>query len=185
MPAQVDSSARLTGELQLRLLAHGVPIYWFDDLPSDGPLFRAAQFLAARGIFGPNRNNLHFNPEVPVKLGDAALALTQVLDRGFGANKAEGRPQEPSSGNTTEAVRWLVQRGYFPSSVLRPGLLIRPVTERDLQVASRKTKIFLTRKTRVREPVTRAQFAFWLDNVYLSRIARPVAALGQRGEIPQ
>jgi hypothetical protein len=48
---------------QQTLVASGVPLYWYDDLPFDHPAFDAIQMLAIREIWGGAHEHLCFNGE--------------------------------------------------------------------------------------------------------------------------
>lgn len=48
---------------QLKLLEHGIPLFWFDDVPIGHKSFVSIQFLALEGIISGAVSHLHFIPE--------------------------------------------------------------------------------------------------------------------------
>ncbi|HEY9869174.1 MAG TPA: FAD-dependent oxidoreductase, partial [Candidatus Obscuribacterales bacterium] len=77
-PSEVHASRRLLREFQLSLLAEGIPLYWYDDVPPGDAAFIAAQFLAVTGILPGSADHLHFSPDEPVPRGQAAAALARL-----------------------------------------------------------------------------------------------------------
>ncbi|MGH9469325.1 MAG: FAD-dependent oxidoreductase [Terriglobia bacterium] len=106
-PAKIDVIPGLVAELQRKLLIRGAPVFWFDDLPPQSTAFAAAQFLAVRGIFGPNSRDLHFNPRQPVSRAEAAEALRRAgLSPG---TSADSLPQGAVMTRAQFAI-WLAAR---------------------------------------------------------------------------
>lgn len=168
-PREIDESEALTDQLQVSLLRRGVPIYWFDDLDRRSHAFAAAQFLAARGIFGPDGTDLHFNPAAPVTREEAIPALARALGIGRPASqpKQQGAPSEEAANRTFHAEAMeLVQMGLFPVKFSDPSARNRDLRWGDLTLASRKlgTHGLSTGRT-----LNRAAFAIWLERVYLHR----------------
>jgi hypothetical protein len=62
-PAQVLEDARALQSLQGKLVIAGIPIFWFDDVPTDHPHFAAIQYAAATGSIPIDADTLHFHPE--------------------------------------------------------------------------------------------------------------------------
>jgi hypothetical protein len=88
--------------LQRELIQQGIPVYWYDDVPTTHANFVAIQFLAASRIMRGEPDNLSFKPDQAINRGDAALALTKILP---GARKATGTAQD--------AVDWCVENSYL------------------------------------------------------------------------
>jgi hypothetical protein len=64
-PAAVYRRPELMRAFQRQLLAQGVPLYWYEDLPADQPIWAAAQFLALTGIWPGDPAHLRFEPDAP------------------------------------------------------------------------------------------------------------------------
>jgi FAD dependent oxidoreductase/S-layer homology domain len=163
-PRTIAEDAKLTSTLQLDLVRHGAPIYWFDDLKVDDPAFRAAQFLAAKGIFGGNDQNLHFSPSAPVTREEALVALARLL----------GFEKVPASNVwstllSEAALQKLVAEGYCPRSEASRARPDEQLRFSELQDAARKMRVDLPRVNRASGTVSRAAFANWLMKVYLAR----------------
>ena len=163
-PRAIAEDAKLTSTLQRDLVDHGAPIYWFDDLNVEDPAFAAAQYLAAKGIFGGNDRNLHFSPSGPLTREEALVALARVM----------GIEQIPtanlwSNRLTANVLQKLIAAGYWPGTESTEAKLGRPLLFSDLSNATRATHVDLPKAVRGSETVTRATFAQWLMQVYLAR----------------
>jgi hypothetical protein len=168
-PKEIAEDPQLTSELQLDLVEHGVPIYWFDDLKISNPAFRAAQFLAAKGVFGGNDRDLHFSPAAATTCRDAVLALARLL----------GIERPPSSNVWSVRLNGpvldeLVAKGYWPRSEVTPSYLDHPLLCSDLQDAAGKTGVAPPKGIPASRTVSRSSFAIWLMRVYLARHEDPV-----------
>ncbi len=163
-PRAIAENAKLTTTLQLDLVRGGAPIYWFDDLKVDDPAFAAAQFLAAKGIFGGNNQNLHFSPSALVTHEEALVALTRLLG-------IERIPAARlwSAQLSAAALQKLIAAGYWPGSEATRAELDQRLRFSDLVDASRKTRVDLPKVARMSKTVSRAAFAQWLMQVYLAR----------------
>ncbi len=180
-PRRIAGDAALVEQLQLELLYRGVPIYWFDDLEIGDLGFRAAQFLGVRSIFGPNPADLHFSPNRVVTRGEGASALTRAV--GFKAPvPSSGEAGTPRNTFTLEAVDALIKRGYLRSEFSNPGELDQNLTWSDLDPASRKSGVEVLPSKGGSDPVTRAEFAIWLERVYCrySSLATPRTTTSSR-----
>jgi hypothetical protein len=163
-PREITSDPQLTSALQLDLVDHGAPVSWFDDLKIDDPAFRAAQFLAAKGIFGGNDQNLHFSPADGVTCQDALTAFARLL----------GLEQPPTTNLWTtrvsdSALQGIISDGYWPPSEATPSELQRLLLFSDLHDAVSKTGVDLPNDSQVSKTVSRSSFAVWLMRVYLAR----------------
>ncbi len=163
-PAAVDRSQALTRQLQSDLLAHGVPLYWFDDLTARDPAYRAAQSLAVEGIFGPNSRNLHFEPAASVARWEVVLALARILGLPVSA------PVENSSRLTagqSKRLLWLagelIRRGYWPARLAGSSALRGSLRWSDLRPAAREFRLDAPQAPGGPHPPTRAEFALWLE----------------------
>jgi hypothetical protein len=85
------------GRVQQDLAQHGVPLFWFDDLPVSHPQFAAIQLAALRGLY-PLGADLHAAPDAPVTRREAAAALAAYY----------GEKVSPD-----EAIRLAVERGWM------------------------------------------------------------------------
>ena len=159
-PAKIARDSSLTEKLQLKLLDAGAPLYWFDDLEIGDPSFRAAQFLAVHGIFGSNESDLHFAPNRPLTRSEAVGALARVV--GSATSLASGG----ASRAALTALQSLTEQGYLPASFSNPGQLDSNLVWSDLDLARRKTGVQAPPDRAESNPVTRAQFAIWLERVY-------------------
>ena len=79
-PADWLDNQRLLRELQVRLLAQGIPIYWYDDVSTIHPQFQAIQFLAVSGVMSGVDDHLHFHPDEAITRTQAAQVLAHVLE---------------------------------------------------------------------------------------------------------
>lgn len=62
-PAAVCRNEVLCRQYQQTLLAAGVPLYWYEDVPLGHPAFAAVQMLAVAGIWPGRAGHLRFDPE--------------------------------------------------------------------------------------------------------------------------
>jgi FAD dependent oxidoreductase len=163
-PKAIAADAQLASILQLDLVDQGAPIYWFDDLKVEDPSFRAAQFLAEKGIFGGNDRNLHFSPAAPATRHEAVIALERLLgfERTPAVNIWSPRLSRP-------VLRKLVAGGYWRRSEASRARLDEPLHFSHLQSAARKMRVDLPEGSRASGTVSRAAFANWLMQVYLAR----------------
>lgn len=163
-PRAIDEDVKLTSTLQLDLVTHGAPIYWFDDLKVDDPAFASAQFLAAKGIFGGNDTNLHFLPSAPVTRKDALMALARLL----------GITRIPtaklwSASVSRAALQELIEDGYWQRSSETLAKYDQPLVVSALLHVSQKAGVELPMVSSEEKAVSRSAFAIWLMKVYLSR----------------
>ncbi|MBL8178176.1 MAG: FAD-dependent oxidoreductase [Bryobacterales bacterium] len=63
------------GKVQTELAAIGVPLVWFDDVPTNHPAFSAIQLAAIRGLYPMDPRHLHGSPDSPLTRSEAAEAL--------------------------------------------------------------------------------------------------------------
>jgi hypothetical protein len=162
-PAVVAGDDRLTQQVQIVLLDRGVPIFWYDDVAPQAPLFRDAQLLAQRGIFGPNKSDLHFNATGSVTLAEAASALARVLGL---ASAVPTKPAPSDSKLALDAFPLLTAQGYLPAGLYTPGELSRKLQWSDFQMACAKTGVEAPIDQGEFKPATRGAFAVWLAQLY-------------------
>jgi len=162
-PRAIAEDPKLTSTLQLDLVRHGAPIYWFDDLKVNAPAFAAAQFLAEKGIFGGKKQNLHFAPMAPATREQALVALVRLLgiERVPAANLWGTRLSNAD-------LRQLISDGYWPGSDSMMSRMERPLQFSDLEMATRRTGVLLSKDGSTSETVSRSRFAIWLMRVYVA-----------------
>ncbi len=68
-------------KLQIELVEHGAPIYWFDDVATDHENFAAIQFIAATNIFQGSVEELNFRPNEPITEEETCLAIGKILPK--------------------------------------------------------------------------------------------------------
>ena len=163
-PRAIAEDDQLTSKLQLDLVRHGAPIYWFDDLKVGDPAFGAAQLLAEKGIFGGNGQDLHFSPSGAVTRGQALVAVARLL--GIEQKPAANLWSNQLSG---AALQKLTAAGYWPGAEAARIKLDRPLLFSDLAYLARKTRVGLPKGARGPKIVSRAIFAEWLMRVYVAR----------------
>lgn len=163
-PQAIAADKTLTSALQFDLVNQGAPIYWFDDLKISDPAFSAAQFLAAKGIFGGNDGNLHFLPAAPTTRAEALIALARLfgIERPLSANIWS----TPLSG---PSLQELIVNGYWPRSLAAKADLNHLLLLSDLNDAARKLQVELPTESSASGAVSRAVFAKWLMGVYMAR----------------
>jgi hypothetical protein len=162
-PAVVAGDDRLTEQVQIALLDRGMPIFWYDDVVPEAPVFRDAQLLAERGIFGPNNTDLHFNASGSVTLAEAVTTLARLL----GLVAAVPTKRAPSDNKLAlDAVTLLGAQGYLPAALYTPGELSRKLQWSDFQMACAKTGVEAPVDQGEFRPATRGAFAVWLAQLY-------------------
>jgi len=162
-PAVVAGDDRLTQQVQIALLDRGVPIFWYDDVRPEAPVFRDAQLLAQRGIFGANKSDLHFNAAGSVTLAEAVTALARLL--GLGA--AVPTKRAPSDNKLAlDAFTLLAAQGYLPAGLYTLGELSRKLQWSDFQWACAKTGVEAPIDQGEFKPASRGAFAVWLAQLY-------------------
>ncbi len=62
-PRQIPSSDLLVRKLQEQLIDRGVPLFWFDDVPTEHPQFAAIQKRAMFNPSGIDMNSMSFRPD--------------------------------------------------------------------------------------------------------------------------
>src|SRR5262249_1633690 len=77
-PDRVCDDARLMRRLQVELVAEGVPLFWYTDLPDGDPAFAAAQLLSTWGIWPAEPENLLFRPQAPLALEGAQSLIARA-----------------------------------------------------------------------------------------------------------
>ncbi len=77
-PRRVASEAGLLRDFQGRLLAYGVPLAWYVDVPQRHPAFFAVQMLAVRGLWPRSLGHLLFWPRSLIGAREATALLTRA-----------------------------------------------------------------------------------------------------------
>lgn len=163
-PRAIAENAKLTTKVQLDLVRHGAPLYWFDDLKVHDPAFGAAEFVAAKGIFGGNDKDLHFSPAASVTCREALVALARLL----GFDKIPTAKLWSSSLSST-AFQELIAEGYLPEGITSKAKIDQPLVLSDLHSAALKSGVALPNGNSAGKLVSRSEFAGWLMHVYLAR----------------
>ena len=99
-------------DVQKELVAAGIPLVWFDDLPVTDEAFAVVQLAAIRGLYPMNDVDLHASPNAPVTRGEAAQALVAFFGFPAGSN---GRPAWEASVMTSIERGWMAtdHRNWF------------------------------------------------------------------------
>ncbi len=74
-PAKLDGDAAQMENLQRELVAHGHPIFWYDDVPVGSASFVAMQMAGARSWWEPDAATLHGEGDLALSGADVADAL--------------------------------------------------------------------------------------------------------------
>jgi hypothetical protein len=103
------------------LIRSGVPLYWYDDLPTDHPHFEAVQLLAVLDVMRGDAQHLHFFPASAIAKDEAR----QILDGAAQKYAALGLIDLPQSLTTrSEFAFWLytqLQKLAFENQLNRPS----------------------------------------------------------------
>lgn len=89
-PAEIYRDPQRLRAVQLRLLAAGHPLVWFDDVTPAHPAFAAIQEAALNGLMPPAEDSLHFRPDDMVT-GEEAKGLPAPIRRADFARRLSGR----------------------------------------------------------------------------------------------
>ncbi|MFN7931979.1 MAG: FAD-dependent oxidoreductase [Bryobacteraceae bacterium] len=73
--ALTSGSIPAAAQVQPELAAIGVPLVWFDDVPTSHPSFSAIHLAAIKGLFPLDNRNLHASADSPITRYEAAEAL--------------------------------------------------------------------------------------------------------------
>lgn len=65
-PREIYHDRNLLRAFQLRLLAEGIPLSWFDDVPPHHEAFIPVQYLSLEGVILGEASHLHFHPDGPL-----------------------------------------------------------------------------------------------------------------------
>jgi hypothetical protein len=98
-PSDVPPNTQLLREYQQRLLARGVPIFWWTDIMFGDPSYASAHILGAAGVMHGESTSMDFKPNDPFP--DAAKAAVE-------SNLARSLPWPPGSMTRGEAAQWIV-----------------------------------------------------------------------------
>ena len=79
LPIEIFTDLTKLRLLQHTLVESGVPIYWYDDVTTDHPQFKAIQYLAVCDILKGSPDSLHFEPDRPITRGESAMAIATAL----------------------------------------------------------------------------------------------------------
>jgi hypothetical protein len=120
-PIDVLENSQALLDFQYRLIRSGVPLYWYDDLPTDHPHFEAVQLLAVLDVMRGDAQHLHFFPASAIAKDEAR----QILDGAAQKYAALGLIDLPQSLTTrSEFAFWLytqLQKLAFENQLNRPS----------------------------------------------------------------
>lgn len=109
-PRAIHQNSTLLRQFQHRLLAEGVPLYWFIDVPVSHPSFAIVQRLAMDGVVAGANGTLEFCPDAPVSTGERDRWTERALGRGHPA------PAEGQTLTRTQLVTALASSGALTGS---------------------------------------------------------------------
>jgi len=180
-PFEISQSEKQYRSLQKLLVESGVPIYWYDDVPTDHKNFPAIQYLSALGLMTGSTESLQFLPDEKITRAELAQSLEKIcLDEPI---KASGKKSQssakigdlPADAEQANALAKCVQAAFFhvdESGQVHPQAI---VTIEDLRkiaqskVIEAKSEKRLTKWQQdnekefvVHNDVTRGQAAQWL-----------------------
>ncbi|HEY9784041.1 MAG TPA: FAD-dependent oxidoreductase [Candidatus Obscuribacterales bacterium] len=170
-PEDVLNDKAMLSSLQRHLVRRGVPIYWYNDVPTNHPAFEAVQILAIEDLMPGDSEHLRFYPDKPISRAQAADVLfklfapvTAWLMPSAPADAAEGHPQR-------EAIAFCLGSGLMrPTGDFKPEA---PLLREDLESIAKLPQFNLTSPHCQDREVTRAQFALWAYNAMsLPQLAR-------------
>ena len=80
-PIDILENWQALRDLQYRLIVLGIPLYWYDDLPTDHPHFEAVQLLAVLDVMRGDAQHLHFFPESVIGNDEARQILSGAAQK--------------------------------------------------------------------------------------------------------
>jgi len=131
-PQEVHARPDLVRRLQLLLLDQRVPLYWYDDVPLGHPAFAATQLLAVEDVWGGNEDDLHFQPDATLLLGEGKRRIADAarrIQRWQGAAAADPdagvlrpAPEDGSLPLRRDAARTLISLAIPQAAFPEPAL---------------------------------------------------------------
>jgi len=76
---KVHTQLKHLRQIQKSLVEQKIPIFWYQDIATNDPNFAAIQFLSVIGALPSAKDNLSFEPEIPISQSEAKAALAVVL----------------------------------------------------------------------------------------------------------
>jgi hypothetical protein len=119
-PIDVLENAQALGDFQYRLIRLGVPLYWYDDLPTDHPHFEAVQLLAVLDVMRGEPQHLHFFPDSEIGNEQARQIVDGAVQK-YPALKGIDLPE--SLKTRSQFAFWLYtqfQKLVFENQLNRP-----------------------------------------------------------------
>jgi hypothetical protein len=98
-PADVPGDARLLRDYQQRLLARGVPIFWWTDITFGDPSYAAAHIMGVAGVMHGESTSMDFQPNDP--FGAGAKAAVE-------ANLGRTLSWPPGDMTRGQAAQWIL-----------------------------------------------------------------------------
>jgi FAD dependent oxidoreductase len=159
-PADVLTTRKHLRALQMSLVQHGAPVFWFDDLPTKHPAFAAAQFAALTELLPIDHQSLHFFPDRKLTVGEAACSLVRLL----ALKQTVSAGTAGTTGSTADleivAIETCMQHDLLGRDEdWTPG---RVLTNNLLAKISRHHGLLKHLLQEQDEELTRATFAVWL-----------------------
>ncbi len=91
-PATIHDTPDLLRSFQRELLRHGIPLYWYVDLPVEQPAFAATQLLALEDILSGHTGHLRFEPETLIEANQFQSLVQAVgLDQDIAGSEPRSR----------------------------------------------------------------------------------------------
>jgi len=100
-PADVPGNQSSLRSFQARLLARGVPLFWWTDITYPDPAFAAAHLVGVAGIMSGESTNMNFQPNDD--FGDDAKAAVE-------SNLGKELNWPPSDMTRSQAAQWILQQ---------------------------------------------------------------------------
>lgn len=98
-PADVPNDAELLEQFQLRLLARGVPIFWWTDIAPGDPSYAAAHLVGVAGLMSGESTSMDFQTNDP--FGNDSKAAVE-------SNLGHSLTWPPGDLTRGEAAQWIV-----------------------------------------------------------------------------
>jgi hypothetical protein len=120
--------------LQRLLVESGVPLYWYDDVPTDHEHFAAIQLLGVLEIMPGRKANLSFGPDQKLSHSELAQALSRLFFRApFQPSATQKIADLPTIQSEAQALQTCVDEGLLKLDDNNSVYASRPVTIGDLR----------------------------------------------------
>jgi hypothetical protein len=115
-PAVVYGEVVRLRKFQSLLNQTGVPVFWFEDVPTDSRFFAPIQFLSVVGIMHSKQDSLRFSPEEPILRAELAQIVALFIDGPLSKEqlaKARFIEDLPSDNASAQALKACVGAGLL------------------------------------------------------------------------